>query len=73
MEKLYIFKFQDYTDGNYAFIIGKDEPEARSILEQETSLKFIMTGSKFLEEVPDAQRHWEEKKKPIYTNRILPF
>lgn len=73
MEEIFIFKYKDTVDGRYAFIIHENEEKARKILEQETSLDFVLCGSKFLEEVPEAYKHWFSTFNYIYINEILPF
>lgn len=73
MEEIFIFKYKDTVDGRYAFIIHENEEKARKILEQETSLDFVLCGSKFLEEVPEAYKHWFSNFNYIYINEILPF
>ena len=69
----YIFKYKDEVDGNFAFIIHTDEIKAREVLEEETSLRFLLVATKKLEDIPSALEHWENGLGNIYINQIMIF
>jgi hypothetical protein len=59
-----MYKFKDRIDGNYAFIIARNEHEAEIELNRHTSLQFDFVESKELKDL----------KNPIVViNNILPF
>ena len=73
MPQIYIFKYRDTVDGNYAFIIHTSEEKARKRLEEETVIEFTLVGSKKLEDVPAAHEFWFNYYNNFYINQILPF
>lgn len=73
MAQIHIFKYKDTMDGKYAFIIHTNEEKARKILEEETSLDFMLVGSKKLEDVPAAHEFWFNSYNNVYINEIIPF
>lgn len=48
--KMYIFKFQDLTDGNFAFILAANRSDAEMKLDSLTTLKYKLVNSKPVEE-----------------------
>jgi hypothetical protein len=59
-----IYKFRDLVDGRYAFVLAKTPGKANEALEQITSIKFELVGSKSVLEID---------KPIIWKNDILPF
>lgn len=73
MEEFFIFKYQDTQDLNYAFIIAKDEDQARTILRISTELEVVLKGTRNLMDFPLALEHLTETESPVYINNINPF
>ena len=59
-----IYKFQDAVDGNYAFIVAKNQAEAAKALQNLTSIPFKFIESKTLEEL---------NRPIVLMSKILPF
>ncbi|TXD52706.1 MULTISPECIES: hypothetical protein [unclassified Polaribacter] len=59
-----IYKFKDEIDGNFAFIIAKNEDEAAATLTITSSIPFKFIESKNIE---------EHNRPVILLNNILPF
>lgn len=70
---MYIFKYQDTFDLNYAFIISDDEPKARKILSELTDFEIVLKRTVNLSDFPHIEEFWNETKSPVYINKILPF
>ena len=59
-----IYKFRDKADGNFSFILAKDQADASKILQELTSIPFTFIESKSVEELD----------RPIVLyNTMLPF
>ena len=59
-----IYKFKDEIDGNYSFIVAKNQGEAVTTLQKTTSIPFKFVASKKPEEL---------NRPIILINTILPF
>jgi hypothetical protein len=59
-----IYKFKDEVDGNYAFIVAKNQGEAVTTLQKTTSIPFKFVTSKKPEEL---------NRPIVLVNTILPF
>lgn len=68
---LKIFKFQDKTDFNSAFIVAETMLDARDHILKETALEIVFVESKDLEDFPKAIKGTTPPY--IFINKILPF
>lgn len=59
-----IYKFQDQTDGNFAFVLATNLQDAIEFLESKTALKFALVEFRPVEQV---------KTPLLIFNSILPF
>lgn len=75
MTQMFIYKYQDLTDFESAYIIApfNQEWKARRYISQETALEVKLIDSRPLEDFPKALEHYNEKGMGIWINRINPF
>lgn len=61
---VFIYKFKDKVDGNYAFILASNQIDAEKILETKTSIDFELVETKHISDI---------HKPIIIKNNIIPF
>lgn len=70
---LRIFKFQDHTDFNAAYVIAINENRAGRLIRRETHLSITVVDSRPLDDFPKAMEHYDFHGESVWINMINPF